>query len=100
MTQSSVPDAYELGEELTFKIHSVSLLLKGLGRLIIDGLEGGTPEQTRELLEIADQLIAVTINQLAEAFNVAGEVGFALSGSHQRSEGAHHPCGPEATETH
>jgi hypothetical protein len=84
MTHPPVGEAYEMSERLSFQIHGASLLLKGLGRLIADGLEGGTPEQTKELLEIADQLVAVTINHLTEAFNVAAEVSFALSGSHQR----------------
>lgn len=84
MSQPIVRDAYTMSEDVGTKIHNAALILKGVERLIEDGITNQSPEKTKELLEILWQLVEVTATYIEEANDVAGQIAFALSGAHQR----------------
>jgi hypothetical protein len=92
--QSAVPErgVYEASQALSGKLHSAALVLKGLDRLIMDGLEQALVDQPTmddqqrqsiarqfELTEIVWQLLEVTSAYVKEAQDVANEITAAVA---------------------
>jgi hypothetical protein len=82
--QSAAPERspHEASEALSTKLHGAELVLKGIDRLIMDGLERNQADRLFDLLEIVWQFVEVTSTYVKEAQDVAGELTAALSGAH------------------
>jgi len=79
------PDTYEMLNRAEFAIHKAALVLKGIDRLILDGVgPDNSTADLKELLEIVGQLVDATATYVQEAYNEADNVSVALSGAHQR----------------
>jgi hypothetical protein len=66
--------AYDLTESLSTKMHSATLILKGLGMLIMDGMDDSSERDPRYFLEILNEYVEVSIVRLMEAQDVTEQL--------------------------
>lgn len=78
---ASQSPVYSLTENIFTKIHGASLILRAAGMLTMHGMEDGSGGDRRDLFEVINELVEVSIFRLTEAQDVTEQL-IAIANAH------------------